>query len=91
MKTTGKLLGAVYDLSANKLMGLAVKVKERPEWCAKNIPDFPQVRAALEKVLDIRDADRGTPGRCGCGVHPPHLQPPHPHLQGPGQLEQAGV
>ena len=58
MKTTGKLLGAVYDLSANKLMGLAVKVKERPEWCAKNIPDFPQVRAALEKVLDIREDDR---------------------------------
>ena len=58
MKTTGKLLGAVYALSANKLMGLAVKVKERPEWCAKNIPDFPQVRAALEKVLDIREDDR---------------------------------
>lgn len=58
MKTTGKLLGAVYDLSANKLMGLAVKVKERPEWCKQNIANFPQVRVALEKVLDIRQDDR---------------------------------
>lgn len=58
MGTTGKLLGAVYDLSANKLMGLAVKIKERPDWCQQNIANFPQVRYALEKVLDIRADDR---------------------------------
>ena len=83
MKTTGKLLGAVYDLSANKLMGLAVKVKERPEWCAKNIPDFPQVRAALEKVLDLREDDRERVYRYY------HSTSHYPQVQSKRQLREA--
>lgn len=83
MKTTGKLLGAVYDLSSNKLMGLAVKIKERPEWCAKNIPDFPQVWAALEKVLDIREDDRERVYRYY------HSTSHYPQVQSGRQLRQA--
>lgn len=83
MKTTGKLLGAVYELSANKLMGLAVKVRERPDWCEKNIANFPQVRAALEKVLDIREDDRERVYRYY------HSTARYPQVQSKRQLRQA--
>lgn len=79
----GKLLGAVYELSADKLMGLAVKVKERPDWCENNIPDFPQVRAALEKVLDIREDDRERVYRYY------HSTSRYPKVQSGRQLRQA--
>ena len=83
MKTTDELLGAVYELSANKLMGLAVKVKEHPDWCKKNISNFPQVRATLEKVLDIRGDDRERVYRYY------HSTSIYPKVQSGQQLRQA--
>lgn len=56
--TTGELIGRIYDLSANKLMRMAVDIKEHPERSAFHYHDFPAVKAAFEKVLDIRGPER---------------------------------
>ena len=56
--TTGELIGRIYDLSANKLMRVAVDIKEHPKRSAFRYHDFPAVKAAFEKVLDIRGPER---------------------------------
>lgn len=56
--TTGELIGRIYDLSANKLMRMAVEIKEYPNQSKVRYHDFPAVKAAFEKVLDIRGPER---------------------------------
>jgi len=56
--TTGELIGRIYDLSENKLMRMAVEIKEYPLRSNATYHDFPAVKAAFEKVLDIRADDR---------------------------------
>lgn len=56
--TTGELIGRIYDLSTNKLMRMAVDIKEYPKRSAFRYHDFPAVKAAFEKVLDIRGPER---------------------------------
>ncbi len=54
-----KAVEEIYDLSADQLLGLAVKIKGDPEWCRKHLgDDAPLVKKALEKVLDMRQAER---------------------------------
>ena len=49
----------VYDLTAAQHLGLAVKVKEDPEWCREHLGEYaPMVQKALEKVLNMRQAER---------------------------------
>lgn len=49
----------IYDLTADRLLGLAVKVKEDPAWCREHLgDDAPLVKKALEKVLDMRQSER---------------------------------
>lgn len=58
-KAQAKIVDEVYDLTADRLLGLAVKVKEDPEWCREHLGEFaPMVKKALEKVLDIRQSER---------------------------------
>lgn len=56
--TTGELIGRIYDLSADKLMRMAVEIKEYPARSKVRYHDFPAVVAAFEKVLDIRGPER---------------------------------
>lgn len=56
--TTGELIGRIYDLPEPKLMGLAVNLKQHPAWCRENIPEYKAVKAAFEKVLEIRGPER---------------------------------
>lgn len=56
--TTGELIGMIYDLSENKLMRMAVEIKEHPNRSKIRYHDFPAVKAAFEKVLDIRGPER---------------------------------
>lgn len=56
--TTGELIGRIYDLPEPKLLGLAVNLKQHPDWCRENIQDHKAVKAAFEKVLDIRGPER---------------------------------
>lgn len=56
--TTGELIRRMYDLSENKLMRMAVEIKEHPNRSKVRYHDFPAVKAAFEKVLDIRADDR---------------------------------
>lgn len=57
--TEKETLDAVYDLNANQHLGLAVRIKEDPEWCKEHLGDFtPLVKTALEKVLCMRQSER---------------------------------
>lgn len=56
--TTGELIGRIYDLSEDKLMRMAVEIKEHPDRSKAHYFDFSAVKAAFEKVLDIRGPER---------------------------------
>lgn len=58
-KAEKKIVEEIYDLTADQHLGLAVKVKEDPEWCREHLgDDTPLVKKALEKVLNMRQSER---------------------------------
>ena len=56
--TTGELIERIYDLPTNKLMRMAVEIKEHTNRSKVRYRNFPAVKAAFEKVLDIRGPER---------------------------------
>lgn len=49
----------LYDLSADQHLGLAVKLKEDPEWCREHLgKDTNLVKRAFDAVLAARQAER---------------------------------
>ena len=58
MLTMEHAVSVIYDQTAAQHMRLARMIRENAEWCRKNMDNFDTIKAAFEKVLEIRDVER---------------------------------